>query len=136
VLPHIFARELATLRNGNMPGRPHLECLSQQITDAGGDEVIFEQIAAATPIRKIVEPFTNPETGQPYSRPMIYQWIHAGGPEREKRWEEAKKIAAHIHVEEAGHLLETNNPISSAAASHLKARADHKKWLAKSFNRK
>lgn len=86
-------------------------------------------------MRKIAGHFTNPETNQPYSRQMIYGWIHAGGPEREKKWEEAKKIAAHIHAEDAGEILDGHKPVTSADVAHVKNRSEHRKWLARTFNR-
>lgn len=118
-----------------MPSRPHLRNLSDQIDQLGGEEWVFDQIAAAEPMRSIASHFQNPETGKPYTRQMIYAWIHAGGEAREKKWEEAKKIAAHIHAEDAGEILDSHRPISSADVAHVKNRAEHRKWIAKTFNR-
>jgi hypothetical protein len=112
-----------------MASRPHLQSLAAAIEKIGGDDVIFDQIADGVPMRKIAEPFG-------YSRQMIYAWIHMGGPEREKRWEESKQTAAHALVEDAGDILEAGRPVTSAEASHLKARVEHKRWLASVFNRK
>jgi hypothetical protein len=112
-----------------MASRPHLQSLAAAIEKVGGDDHIFDQIADGAPMRKIAEPFG-------YSRQMIYAWIHMGGPEREKRWEEAKQTAAHALVEDAGDILDAARPVTSAEASHLKARVEHKRWLASVFNRK
>ena len=119
-----------------MAARPHLQNLSAQIERLGGEDWVFDQIAAAEPMRKIAGHFTNPETGEKYSRQMVYSWIHAGGPDREKKWEEAKEIAAHIHAEDAGLVLDDSHPITSAEAAHIKNRSEHRKWLAKTFNKR
>ena len=119
-----------------MPSRPHLQNLSAQIADLGGEDWVFDQIAAAEPMKDIAGHFTNPETNQPYSRQMVYAWIHAGGPERERKWEDAKEVAAHIYAEQAGEVLDESRAITSAEASLVKARSEYRKWLAQKFNRK
>lgn len=119
-----------------MASRPHLQNLSAQIEQLGGEDWVFDQIAAATPMREIAGHFTNPETGEAYSRQMVYAWIHAGGEEREKKWDEAKEIAAYIHAEEAGEVLDGARVINSAEASLVKARSEYRKWLAQKFNRR
>jgi hypothetical protein len=112
-----------------LAARPHLAALTKAIAKAGGDEVIFDQIAAGLPMRAVAEPFG-------YSRQMIYAWIHAGGDERRAKWREAKELASHVLVDEAGEILDGEVPITSAHASHLKARAEHRRWLAGVWNRK
>src|SRR5690606_3859770 len=108
--------------------RPHLARFSALIEKLGGDHVIFDRIAEGESMRSIGESFG-------YSRGMIYSWIYAGGEERRKRWNEAKKLAAHAHVEDATELLENSRPVTSGEAQHLRSRAEHKKWLAKVYNR-
>ena len=114
-----------------MAGRPHLDALCAAIEKAGGDDVIFDQIASGVKMKAIMDPFG-------YSRQMIYAWIKRGGPERHERWQEAKEMAAHALVDEAGDILDADGVVvtSSAQASMLKSRAEHRRWLAGVYNRK
>lgn len=121
-----------------MPGRPKLQKLEQHIEQLGGDDVVFDMIAAGEPMRKVAENLRGFLEGAPEfpSRPYIYRWIHHGGEERERAWEEAKEIAAHCHVEDSGEILDDAQHVTtSAEASMAKARAEHRKWLAGVFNR-
>jgi hypothetical protein len=116
-----------------MASRPNLQALAKAIEKIGGDDVIFDQIAEGLPMREIAAPFG-------FSRQMIYAWIHSptvgGGPDRERRWEEAKAIAAHSLIERAGEILDEADPANSAEASIIQARSNHRKWLASVYNRK
>ena len=112
-----------------MPSRPQLARLSDAIEKAGGEDAIFSLIADGEPMRVIADKLGT-------SRGMVYHWIHAGGGEREQRWEAAKEIAAHVHVEDAGEILDTAPGITSADVSLARARAEHRMHLAAMFNRR
>lgn len=118
-----------------MAARPHLRNLSDQIDQLGGEDWVFDQIAAAMTMEDISNQFINPQTGEPYSRTMMYNWIHAGGEEREKKWKDAQKIASHIHVEDAGTILDNHRAVTSADVQLVKLRSEHRKYLAQKFNR-
>lgn len=122
-----------------MPGNPKMQAFERHLEKLGGDEVIFDQIAAGTPIREIAEQFRGFLDGAPEfpSRTWMYTWIHRY-PEREEAWEEAKRVASHALVEQAEDILENDGvaPVSSAEMSWLKERAGHKKWIASQFNKK
>lgn len=85
--------------------RKHLHRLGRLIEQAGGGEVIWEQIAAGCLMREIMEPFVNPDTGKPYDKSLLYQWIHRD-PEREKAWKDARRRSAYAKADQAGELLE------------------------------
>ena len=63
------------------------------IRKQGGDHVILDRIANGERMNAI---------GADYdvSRQYIYSWIHAGGPDREKAWREAKRWSADALVDD------------------------------------
>lgn len=121
-----------------MPGAPLRTRFEAHIEALGGDEVVFDQIAGGATMEEVASSFRGFLDDRPDfpSRQWMYTWIHAGGEEREQAWKEAKRIAAHIHMEEAGEILENDGqaPVTSAEMSWLKERAGHKKHLAETFN--
>lgn len=115
-----------------MSGRVMLRKLSETIAAEGGDDVIFDQIRAGLPMRKIAEPYD-------VSRQMIYAWIHDGGEERERAWEAAKADSAHALVDEAldildGEDMEPWEELTAAKVSQANHRANFRKWLASKRN--
>lgn len=111
-----------------MAGRPVLDRLNAAIEEAGGDEMMFDQVAAGKPIGEIMEPWG-------VSRQMFYAWLDSREGRREK-YEEAKRQSADAHVEEAHDILMGANPkqVHSAQVSMLKAQVGFKKWLAAKRN--
>ena len=65
------------------------------------------------------------------SRQYVYSWIHAGGPDREAVWHEAKKRSAHALIDESLEILDAPaEGITSAEVQLRRGRADFRKWLA------
>jgi transposase len=70
-------------------------------------------------------------------RGLVYQWVKAGGPERQAQMREARIDAAHSHVEDAGVILDTlaDQDMTPPEVRLAEARAGHRRWLAEKFNR-
>lgn len=119
-----------------MPGRQLLAKLAEHIESLGGDDVVLDRIANGDKVKDIAKSFRGflPEHPEFPSRTQIYRWKDLS-EERQQAWKEARRLSAHSHVEDAGELLEDGKPVTSAEASHLKARAGYKKWLAERLNR-
>lgn len=121
-----------------MPGYPLRTRFEAHVESLGGDEVVFDQIAGGATMEEVAASFRGFIEDRPDfpSRQWMYTWIHAGGEEREEAWKEAKEIAAHALVDEAGEILENDGkaPVTSAEMQWLKQRANHAKWKAERFN--
>lgn len=110
-----------------MAGRPNLRKFEAKIEEMGGDDVILDLIAAATPMREIAKMFD-------CSPGMLYRWRNLSD-ERREAWKEAREIAGHIVIEEGMEILDDGKPVTSAEASLLKSRAEYRKHLASLWNR-
>lgn len=117
-----------------MAGRPLLRKLSREIAERGGDSVIMEKIRDGQTMGSIAAEFG-------VSRPMIYQWIHKGGEEREKAWELAKKLSGESLVEDGMRILDDLAeedrvmPPETSEVTLAKARSEYRRWLASVRNR-
>jgi hypothetical protein len=92
--------------------------------DEAGEAAIFDRIAEGEPLGKIAASYG-------LCRDSVYNWIKAGGPAREERWNEAKVRSADALAEQAGDVLdEAVSVTTSAEASIARARSDYRRWLA------
>jgi hypothetical protein len=92
--------------------------------DEAGEDAIFDAIATGEPLGKIAKKYG-------LCRDSVYNWIKAGGPAREERWNEAKVRSADALAEQAGEVLdEAVDVTTSAGASIARARSDYRRWLA------
>ena len=114
-----------------MPGRQRLQALGARIEGQGGEAVIFDRIADGETITAICRTYS-------VSRRMIYNWIHAGGEDREHGWKLAKELSAEAHAEKAGEVLEdvAGGIITTADVSLAGKRSAYHQWLAGKRNRK
>lgn len=125
-----------------MPGKPLQRRFEDHIEKLGGDQVVFDQIAGGATMEEVASSFRGFIDDRPDfpSRSWMYVWINADyvQPERREAWKEAKEIAAHALVDEAGDILDNDGeaPVTSAEMQWLKQRAEHAKWRAKKFNPK
>ena len=101
-----------------MTGRPLLVELAKRIDEAGGDHVVLDRIADGVTMRVIAESYG-------VSRRMIYDWIHAGGDEREKGWELARKNLPLVHPPHVAHRWGT----LTRSKSRLPARTSDQSWI-------
>lgn len=110
-----------------MAGRPQMQGLEKLIADAGGDDVIFDRVAAGEPIASIMESFG-------FARTFYYRWVKNGGPERLAARDEAMAIRAHSLADEAGDILdkaeEEDVLLTPAVIQLRRERANHRRWLA------
>lgn len=122
-----------------MAGRPKLRRLEKHISELGGDHVVFDRLANGDTMEEVAASFRGllPDSPDFPCRTMMYHWIHQN-EEREKRWKQAKAIAAHSLIDYVDEMYEEagkNPPATSAAASTLKQRAGWAKWKAEKWNR-
>lgn len=109
-----------------MPGRPELNALEAEIARQGGDDVIFDRIAAGESIKTIMADYG-------MARTSFYRWRDNGGEERAKAYEAAKEMSADLLVEQAGEILDDLTQetfLAPASVSLAKERASHRRWLA------
>ena len=112
-----------------MPGRPVLRELAKRIAAEGGDHTVFDRIVEGETITAIAKSYD-------LSRRMIYDWIHQS-TEREGAWAEAKRLSADALIEEGGEILDdTSAALTSSGATMAQARANWRKWLATTRDRK
>jgi hypothetical protein len=120
-----------------MASREVLHRLARDIEAAGGEDAVFERVAAGEPMRRIMESFG-------VSRTMFYRWrdIEGKGSEsserRKLKMEEALKVSADAHAEDAGEILDTAGEdlaLTSPGATIAQARAKYRQWLAGVRNR-
>lgn len=115
-----------------MAGRPYLRRFEQRIQEEGGDDAIFDRVAAGEPLKKIAESYDTSVT-------TLYRWIYGGRPSQDPNkppspralaYKEAKAMSAEPLADEAGEILDSAKPVTSAEATIVKARAEHRRWLA------
>ncbi len=97
------------------------------------EDAIFAAIASGRSMAVVARHFGN------VSKAMLYTWIHAGGPERELKWNAAREFAADTIVEDVGDTIDKaikDPSLTSAQSSLHKERAAHKRWLAGKWNKK
>ncbi len=112
-----------------MPGQPKLRTLSAEIEKRGGDQHVFDRIAAGDTVCSIGDSFG-------VSRQLIYRWIRSGGEEREAAWKAAKRQSADALVDDGLEILDAPaEGITSAEVQLRRGRTDYRKWLASVRNR-
>ena len=96
------------------------------VEKAGGPEAILDRIANGEFVTRIAKDFN-------VSPALIYKWIHET-KERERAWEEAKKVSAHGHVEggleRLTRLADMGATVTSAQVSAERALAEYRMKLA------
>lgn len=110
-----------------VPGQPKLRALAAAIEEAGGDDVIFDQVADGTYLTRIAEEWD-------VSSQLLRKWVRLD-PERERRYEAAKRASADALVEDAGSVLDRASVASSAHVQKAKSQAEFKRWLASKRDR-
>jgi len=69
-------------------------------------------------------------------RRSVYNWIRAGGRERQARFDEARRESAAGLAEEAMEILDAPESAKDpATASMARERAKHRQWLASKYDR-
>lgn len=114
-----------------MAGRPALRMLERRIEEEGGDDVIFDRVAAGESLKSIAGSYDISVT-------QLYRWIYGGRTSphptdptpRTLAYKEAKAMSAESLADEAGEILDDARPVTSAEATMTKARAEHRRWLA------
>ena len=111
-----------------MASRPYLRKISNLIAEKGGDDWVFDQIADGKPIQSIAD-----QLG--CSRPFLYVWRKAGGPERIQGWKDAKVKSAQAHVENGMKILdelaEGDRVLTAPEVSLAAHRAKYREGMAK-----
>lgn len=105
-----------------MPGMPKLNALASSIEEAGGDAVIFDQVANGVYMTKVAQ-----EWG--VSSQLLRKWVRLT-PERIQAYSAAKHASADALVEQAGDHLDKASTISSQHIAKAKAQSGFKTWLA------
>ena len=112
-----------------MAGQPKLRTLCTEIAKRGGDDHVFDRIAAGETIRSIGESLSA-------SRGLVYRWLRLGGEERDAAWSAAKRASADALVDEGLSILDApSDNLTSAEVQSRKGRADYRRWLASVRNR-
>jgi hypothetical protein len=96
-----------------------------------GEEYILNRVVAGVPPRTIMQAFG-------LSREMFYSWIRAGGPERRRLYDEARRLAADAHADLAGEVLEElaeRGVVTSPEVQLANSRSAYLRWLAEVRNR-
>lgn len=102
------------------PGNP-------AVLDKVGEDEILARIANGEPAKDIAASYD-------LSRASLYKWLDAT-PERKAKLADARRQQALSLVEEAGQILDEAKPLDAAEASIIRARADHRKWMASKLHR-
>lgn len=105
-----------------MSANPILTEMERQIAEQGGDDVIFDRVAAADAIKDIMADYGRDRT-------FFYRWLK-NGEGRKEAYEAAKKLSAHALVEDGMDLLDNGLAYTPADVSRLQHRANYRKWLA------
>lgn len=114
-----------------MAGRKKLRTFEQRIEEEGGDSVILDRVVAGETHKSIANSYGISVT-------QLRRWFHAGRTSphptdphpRSVAYKEAKLMSAESLADEAGEILDTAQPATSAEASIVKARADYRWRLA------
>jgi hypothetical protein len=103
--------------------------ISKKIDDLGGDDWFFDHIIDGKKMQWIAD-----QLG--CSRPLLYRWLDEKDHRREAL-KEARKLAAHTHVEDADASFDDLDltTVTSAQVQMVTSRANYKKWLASCSNR-
>lgn len=112
-----------------MSGQPKRRQMLERLEELGGIEWLCEQIADGHSLRDIAAEHFN------CSRWALHRWIHKD-PDREARYQEAKREGAAAMVEEGKALLDDANEQSTAGVQKARFRADYRKWYAGVVDRK
>lgn len=105
-----------------MTGRPKLNALASSIEEAGGDAVIFDQVADGVYMTTIAD-----EWG--VSSQLLRKWVRMT-PERVQAYSAAKLHSADALVEEAGDTLDKASTLTSQHIAKARAVSGFKQWLA------
>lgn len=114
-----------------MAGQPVLRALGAKIARLGGDHYIFDKVRSGETAAEIMAEFN-------LTRGMLYNWIHAGGDEREAEWDRARKDRAHALAEQALEIVdnpELETAPTSAEVNRANMRAKYRQWYAAKLNR-
>jgi hypothetical protein len=118
-----------------MAGQPVLRKLERYIAERGGDQWLFDRLAAGESVGAVAASIILEGHGQ-ISRPFLYTWRNAGGEDRRTGWRLALEESADAHAEIAGEVLEglPEDP-TSAQVSLAGRRSAYRQWLAAKRNR-
>ena len=121
----------AVARKKPKPPGPTRAQLDAILSEQGGEDVIFDRIAAGERFRDIAATYN-------LTRQALHNWLNAGPPERRAKYDAARKAAGHAYVEKAEDVLvdaATDRGLDTAHATIARERSNFYRWLAGKLNR-
>lgn len=115
-----------------MAGQPVLQNLAAKIEAAGGDEWVFDLVAAGVPFYRVAERLG-------VSDDVLRVWVRRGGEKRKEAYQRARKESADALADKGGRILdelaEGGRIVTSPEVALAQARANYRLKLAEAFDR-
>jgi hypothetical protein len=111
-----------------MAGQPIERTFEQAVESDGGETYMLDRIVSGD---------SNGDIAKDYdvSRAMVIRYFRKKGPERLRRYLEARALSAVAHIEVADEILSDADETQSASVQKAKHRADLRQLMAKSYDR-